>query len=218
MAPVKYIGGNAIQTDAVMRARDPNDYYKTEETCIRGYFKQYPLYIKPKTYLDVGAGDGVWGRTVRSVHPTIDYVAGVELQEEFSLTDARTGYDTWVTADYLSLDTPWDYPGLDEGFDLVGGNPPYKYAEAFFHKSKHYVHRNGVIVFLLRLGFLASERRYDTMWTKGSRPTMVTVLNTRPSFTGDGKTYPGDFAIFNWTFVDGSVVEACEINFCTYDR
>src|SRR5688572_15094115 len=179
---VTYIGGNPIATDAVMRPRDPNDYYKTEEVCIRGYFSQYPLYIKPTSYLDVGAGDGVWGRTVRDIHKDITYVAGVELQEEFSFDKTATrGYDSWITADFLSLGTPWDYPGMETGFSLVGGNPPYKHAEAFFHKSRQFVQSNGVIIFLLRLGFLASERRHDTMWTKGFRPTAVTVLNTRPS-------------------------------------
>ncbi len=124
---------------------------------------------------------------------------------------------SWITGDFLLLEATVIDPHR-QGFDLIATNPPYKHAEDFFFKALDYIKPNARIVFLLRLGFLASERRYKMMWTAGYAPTCVTILNTRPSFTGDGLTYPGDFAMFEWEFEDGVCQEDNRLEYMVYSR
>jgi hypothetical protein len=216
----EYVGGNKIVTDKEMRPRNEFDFYPTEEACIREYFKQFSPNLNPVNVLDPAAGAGVWGRVLRASYPGISYLAGVELQDIFT-NDSAFIYDTWLkNTDFLALDGPWLSNTQHDPvqFDLIATNPPYKTAESFFWKCRSRVSDNGRIVFLLRLGFLASERRFTSMWTTGYAPTTVTVLNTRPSFTGDGKTYPGDFAMFEWCFKDGVCQPDSDIRFMTYAR
>jgi hypothetical protein len=208
MGNTVYLGGNVIETTKVMRERDPFDFYETDEACVEEYFRQYPLPGGPdarKRIIDVGAGRGVWGRVLRRIEPTATLYA-VELQEKFY----DPSYDEWIYGDFREVKLPW--------VDFVVGNPPYKYAEEILHRALNTIYRYGEVILLLRLGFLTSEARYNSLWTKGLAPTSVTVLNTRPSFTGDNKTYPGDFAIFRWSILDCRINAAARINFMTYKR
>jgi hypothetical protein len=192
--PAVYIGGNTIRTRATMQPRAEHDYYRTDPAAIRAYFETHPLRDTgvETVLLDPCAGDGVWGEELIKLYPTA-YIVGVELQEKFA---PPMGYHAWVTKDFLRFNP-------DYAFDAVVANPPFRQAEEFFHKARSVITSNGSIIFLLRLGFLASERRYHSMFSVGLRPTLTTVLNTRPSFTGDGKTYPGDFCMMRWDFTNG---------------
>lgn len=65
----------------------------------------------------------------------------------------------------------------------------------FLEKSMKIVKKNGKVIMLLRLGFLASEKRFNFM--KENPPTDVLVLHKRPSFTGKG-TDAQEYAWFVW--------------------
>lgn len=208
----KYIGGNVIITNKVMRERDPNDFYETEAACVRAYLLSDFIPMWKKNILDTGAGTGVWGKAVKQVCGDCT-ITGVDIQR----FEKPPEYTYWYTADYVSM------PDFD-AFDIILGNPPYKHGEAFLDRSvkllRSYVTGagHGMIIYLLRLGFLASESRFESLWTNGMAPSTVTVLNTRPSFTNDGKTYPGDFAIFRWDFFGRTCDERKSLRFLTYER
>jgi hypothetical protein len=78
-------------------------------------------------------------------------------------------------------------------YDLVVGNPPFHHAQEFVEKAL-IVAQN--VVFLLRLGFLASKRRYE-FWRR-NRPARVFVLPKRPSFSGDGGVDRYDYCFAGW--------------------
>lgn len=211
-----YLGGNPIVTDKVMRERHPFDFYETEPALVLAYFRKidpnlvlFNVSVEERCrILDVGAGRGVWGKALRTLYPYA-FITGIDIQPEF---EQPPEYDRWITADYLTYKT-------DDTFDLIVGNPPYKHAEDFYWKSAILLREKlGDIVFLLRQGFLASRGRFDRMWDRYQKPYRVTVLNTRPSFTADGKTYPDDFCVINWTLKNGIYMGTTELDFMVYDR
>lgn len=206
------VGEIIIQTGTVMRERDADDFYQTDEACLRAYFnhqliEKQKLFLDGSTILDPGCGTGVYGKVLQEFYPN-SYMFGVEKNYERFPNPGY--YDVWIPEDYLTVE------GLSA--HAVIGNPPYKLAEKFFWQALKNIQGHGHINFLLRLGFLESERRYKTMWSCGYKPTNITVLNTRPSFTGNGKTYPTAFAFFDWHFIGGKCDESSQVDFLVYDR
>jgi len=82
---------------------------------------------------------------------------------------------------------------FDRGFDLIVGNPPFHHGQEFVEKALTLA---PVVVFLLRLGFLASLKRWQ-FWTQNP-PAKVFVLPKRPSFTGDGGVDRYDYCFVGW--------------------
>ena len=72
---------------------------------------------------------------------------------------------------------------------LIAGNPPYKLAEEFMLKSLEILAPYGYCMFLLRLAFLASQRRYK-LWTEQVSLQHIGVLSRRPGYTGNGASDP----------------------------
>jgi len=68
-------------------------------------------------------------------------------------------------------------PVIRKAFDLALGNPPYSLAEEFVRAS---LACSEQVIFLLRLAFLASEKR-STFFDEW-RPTSVWVIPQRPAF------------------------------------
>lgn len=208
-----YVGDIAIETDKQMRPRDKDDFYETDPKLIKAYLTQYPLRNYFNVFLDPGCGTGSYGRAIRGLYSNSTIIGvekNVERYEEQLAVD--NPYTNVIREDYL------DFNSGEFTYHCVIGNPPYKYAEEFLHKSISILHGNGTVDFLLRLAFLESERRYESLWTRGLVPTTVTVLNTRPSFTGDGKTYPTAFAFFRWDFIGGRCIQHGKLNFLKYGR
>jgi hypothetical protein len=212
----KFIGGNTIETDAVMRPRAEYDYYRTDPAAIEAYFRKHPIESRLDSVFDPCMGDGVWGVELRKLYPDIGQLTGNDIQRKF-LDDPTciATYDELTCSDFL--ENTWEG---GPGFDLIMANPPFKHAEEFFHQSRRMIDRNGTIVFLVRLGFLASERRHHSMYSDdaGLMPTNITVLSTRPSFTGDNKTYPGDFCILRWKFQNGVCLSYGIVDTLVYER
>lgn len=71
-------------------------------------------------------------------------------------------------------------PELAGRVDLVMSNPPYGAAEAFVRAGLRTVRDGGYVAYLLRLGFLASQRRRELY--RRNMPERVYVLAARPSF------------------------------------
>lgn len=215
MTKTVYVGGTPITTEKQMRARAEHDFYETSACTIEAYLKHENFDFNRAFIIDPGAGNGIFGKVLHNLYPD-SYITGVEKYIENPLHKEQ--YDEWNTLDYEKyFPSPSQYRSLN----VVIGNPPYKIAEEFFWKSYALIQlqQYATIIFLLRLGFLESETRYKSMYSCGFKPSKVTVLNTRPSFTGDGHTYPAAFAFFRWNFWYGDVInDTSELDFLTYDR
>ena len=135
----------------------------------------------------------MWGKEAHKVYPWA-HIAGYDLAQRATLTPE---YSSFTKGDFLTAQNPGYY-------DLVIGNPPYRYAEEFIRQSWDLLNIQGYIVFLLRLPFLASKKRayglYSTM-----KPVACYVLATRPSFTGDGRSDDNEYALFVWQKVNSIV-------------
>ncbi len=179
-----------IPTDKQLRKRDDNDYYPTPiELCVSA-LGLLPDDFKPFSILDPGAGDGVWGRAFRYLYGSNPYLFGVEKRDVPFPQD----YTVWRSNDdYLEH----NFPIWAGGYDLIMGNPPYKIAEEFIDKSLQLVKDGGYILFLFRLAFLESKRRYDKYWNN-IKPKEVSVLVNRISFTGDKKSDDTAYALYLW--------------------
>jgi hypothetical protein len=86
-------------------------------------------------------------------------------------------------------------------FDFILTNPPYNKAEEFIKASLEVA---PTVAMLLRINFLASQKRRDFLAT--TRPAIY-VLPNRPSFTGAG----GDMTEYAW-FVFGDAAVAGQID------
>lgn len=187
-----------IRTDKELRERDPNDFYPTPyELCREALIKFRDLYgwdSSYKTILDPGAGNGVWGKAFSENLGIENHLYGVDIRD-IDREDLIYKNYSWYygNTDYLT-----DCEDLGSYFDLIMGNPPYKYAEEFVRKSWDLLDDDGYIVFLLRLAFLEGQRRHSNFYTKGFKPDRVLVLPRRPSFTGNRKTDATAYAIYIW--------------------
>lgn len=76
--------------------------------------------------------------------------------------------------------------------DLIITNPPFSKASDFIEYA---MPRCKTLILLLRLNFLASQKRYPLF--KENKPDALFVLSKRPSFNGKG-TDNADYAWFVW--------------------
>lgn len=90
--------------------------------------------------------------------------------------------------DFLTWEPPLGY--VDHVTTVIT-NPPFHSAEAFIRRARQ-LFPHADLVFLVRLGFLASEKRVQ-LWRDLGAPD-VNVLPNRPSFTSDGGTDSSDYA------------------------
>ncbi len=173
-----------ILTTAQLPERRPYDRYPTPEWLAEAALDL--IETPPEWVLDVGAGNGVWGRAAQHKWP-LARIYGVEIQDS-PWPDA---YNYWHIGDFLQYDIM--------SYDLIMGNPPYKDAEAFIDHAQGLLRRGGEIVFLLRLAFLEGQKRRDGLFKRWP-PRHVAICSRRPSFNEDGKgTNATAFAVMCWT-------------------
>lgn len=173
------------------KARDqraPGDFYQTPQALADAMAVRLPEPgLDPKTHepclsfglrvLDPCAGNGVFGRSIRTFRPKATL-------HEIDVSPQGPGIEM---LDFFSL-------GCTEGriFDVIIGNPPYSLAEQFI---RHALSLAPEVHFLLRLNFLEGQKR-RAFW-KEHPVSHVAVLSRRPSFTGKG-TDATAYAVFVW--------------------
>lgn len=182
-----------IMTEKKMRPRDARDFYPTPIGLIEAALEQVDTRVldghsRALKILDPGAGLGVWGFAARKRWPQ-SQVTGLE----YYLTERPPFYGDWLIQDYTKSTLP------DQSFDIVMGNPPYKFAEAFLRQALR--QSRCYVLYLLRLGFLEGQSRMKDLWYNHP-PTRVWVLGKRPSFTGNKKTDATAYAMYLWDKLD----------------
>lgn len=87
------------------------------------------------------------------------------------------------------------YVNLRGKFDVIATNPPFSHAEQFLRRSFELLDPHGVMVYLLRLAIVGSEKR---MWIwKEHPPVEIATFIRRISFDGVSTDY-SEYACFFW--------------------
>lgn len=127
--------------------------------------------------LETSAGDGRFiehsplpGESAYVACDTTDYSRGAAYQHSNV---------HFVHGDFLSHDVQQQVLSMAP-YDLIIGNPPYSLAEEFVRASLDLLANGGVLVQLLRTGFLESRKRIE--FHASHQPNHVYFLSERPSF------------------------------------
>lgn len=81
-------------------------------------------------------------------------------------------------------------------FDLIIGNPPFTYCLDHVKKGLSLLSENGYLIFLLRLGFFATDTRYELL-NKHQLPIECHVCVQRPKFINNSSDSQ-EYGIFVW--------------------
>jgi len=168
-------------------------FYPTELTLINAALREFiPIWGNIDSILDIGAGDGRWGK-IASVVYMPKYVVGVDIRnlpkpQKFTDWHPRTDFLEWQP---------------EQKIDLILSNPPYHIAEEIIRHAWPMLARGGTMMMLLRLSFQAGVTRGEELWQE-IPPSFVAVCSRRPSFYGRG-TNGTDYGVFVWErSLDGS--------------
>ncbi len=164
------------------------DFYETPAWCVQRLLARFePPGERGGPWLEPAAGNGAIIKAVNERYG-VSWQA-IELRKEcrsalYEIVPERT----FVTVgDFLTMEKFAYYP------DIVITNPPYNLAEDFIRRSAK-LFPTSMQIFLLRLNFLASQKRQP--WLSAWVPD-VYVLPRRPAFK-NGRTDSCEYAWFVW--------------------
>jgi hypothetical protein len=109
-----------------------------------------------------------------------------------SLVKATKGRGEVRIEDFLYGEKSLADIGKAQKYSVALGNPPFRIAMEFVQRALEVA---DTVAFLLRLNFLASEKRNAFMRAHAPH---VFVLPNRPSFSGDGSTDSPEYGWFIW--------------------
>lgn len=189
-----------IQTSKPLQPRRDYDFYETPIELCRAALRKY---VSPKfmgNILDPGCGNGNWGKAIASyIDKNNYYLAGIDIRKEVEIPVEI--YDDLAIGDFINYRNLKMRDELQDTafpqFDLIIGNPPYKYAEEFIRQSFELLKDGGKMIFLLRLAFLEGQVRGKDLW-KNFPPVEVAISSRRVSFTNNGKSDNTAYAIYCW--------------------
>ena len=168
--------------------RSPYDFYPTPESAFEALYNADRLnWCFMHKILEPCAGDGNLVRFIKAREPQ-KYVWANELDKEHQPQLETSGANHYSYNDFLTM------PASPEYYNMIITNPPFSLAQPILEKVlDEWCPERAVM--LLRLNFLASQRRKE-FWQK-HLPSCIYVLSKRPSFTGSG-TDSQDYAWFVW--------------------
>lgn len=166
--------------------RRPGDFYPTPQVAVFELLEELaPHLMRGGLVVDPAAGRGNLLDAVEIQDPSYKRL-GIEINPEH-VQYVRKAHPC-IEADYLADWAYFDSP------TLIISNPPYSLAQEFVTKMLDDRGPYTTTAVLLRLGFLASQKRYE--WWLKNGCSALRVLSHRPSFTGDGKTDNSDYGWF----------------------
>ena len=194
-----------IHSKTPTRERPKHDVYETPYDVAYSALQYLtPREYEPDTVLDIGAGNGVWGKAYRdrfdkywdrqAVDEGKDILTGVEIRDLFQ----PNAYTHWHRG--FDLLAPYQRQ-IQSQFDIVIGNPPYNKAEECVRFALSRKPRE--VLMLLKLSFLESQKRGNNLF-KEFPPYAVYVSMRRISFFKTEKSSTGDYAtaLFHWKRYD----------------
>lgn len=168
--------------------RRDKDFYETPAWCVRALLAS--VQLPGGRWLEPAAGTGAIVRAVLKHRHDVSFgVCDIDETHEDALENA--GAALVRIADFIKIESFHKVPATPF-YSVAVGNPPYLLAREFVEAC---LRRAPVVVMLLRLNWLASQKRNQFL---RDNPPSVYVLPRRPCFTGDGKTDATDYAWFIW--------------------
>ena len=178
------------------RLGGPDDFYETPawavERLVERTMRPTVFTEKPAHWFEPTAGDGAIIQAVNKYLGRAQKWTAVECRATAYEQLAQLGADAFI-ADYLNWSPT---PAMVEATEVVITNPPFALAEEVIRRAcVQFPH--AMKCFLVRLGFLASEKRLSLWASFGAAPS-VYVLPNRPSFVPSGKTDSADYCWLVW--------------------
>jgi hypothetical protein len=187
--------------------RREGDFYPTPQDVADRIVRsvdRHDLIMPGARVLEPSAGDGAFVRAVRERQPEAKIMA-VEPDPRHRHTLAEFTMHVWPH----SLE---EFTHTREAcYDLVIGNPPYNLAAEHVRLCLDLLAPQGRLVFLLRLGFLASKGRRKLF--AEHPPERVDVLAERPSFSW---TWTCPACETKFTTLPGAHFETCPNPACAW--
>ena len=173
---------------AAEKGRAAHDFYPTPEPlalkCCEALKESGLALYRPSLILEPSCGSGPFVRSARTMWP----------RAEARAFDIRPDAAEFFGPEFECRNSLSDWGCRP---DVVLGNPPFDAAEAHIRCALEQVARGGVVAFLLRLGFMASEERIP--FFREHPLAALAPIPQRPSFTSDGKTDGADYGLFVWS-------------------
>lgn len=162
------------------------DFWPTPGWCVSALLESCPPPVDA-CILEPCAGDGAIVRVLVDAGYTVD---AVELREEERERLERSGARHVAIYDFLDM--------VVCGRSSIVTNPPFSLGLQFADKCLDLIDAGvvGYVALLLRLAVLGSGP-WASFW-RANRPTGIRPLCRRPSFSGDGKTAPENYAWIIW--------------------
>lgn len=194
-------GRKKHMNNAGQEQRDPFDFYPTPSWCVHRFLEAASKRLPVGDWIEPTAGDGAIIRSVKSFGNGYETVKwhSVEIQDRFENSLKEISQEVFI-GDYANYNYLATTNINQTKAKVCITNPPYKEAEKIIKQAKKH---SNTVAMLLRLNFLASERRQK--WIKADTPD-VFVLPNRPSFRGKGSDAT-EYAWFVWdTFSTGKII------------
>lgn len=191
MTEAIYAYNNAIKHGAPIQVKQPFELYATPQPLVNYAINRFAPKESRKI-LDLGSNDGRWGEAAALHVDRVDMLCGVDIRP----LAKRKPFTHWLTLDYgLPMLRRLEMQGMT--FGLVVSNPPFSLAENFIRAAWDMLLPGGVMIFLLPLSFLASEKRRCGLWLD-LPPLGVYQLNPRVNYEGHGNGQPRIDALYVW--------------------
>ncbi len=168
--------------------RHTSDFYKTPSWTTQLILPHLPIKKGITKILEPAGGDGGVVDELLKYGCLPHQITGVEI--DYGLSNELDGKCNKIHADFLKLDPIKDNLANQ---DIVITNPPYRLAKEFITHSMNFIHEDGIVVMLLRLNFLGSQKRKQ-FWRENGAD--IKVLSRRPSFKKGGS----DATEYGWFF------------------
>lgn len=169
-------------------SRGGNDYYVTPvddiNTFLQEFKKDSNINYNELKILDPCAGGDI---KHRMSYPEAFKKNGMYIMDTI---DIREDSRADIKNDYLKCNVEENY------YDMIITNPPFNKAEKIINKALKDVDDDGIVIMLLRLNFLGSQKR-KKFWDI-NKPSFIYVHRKRMSFRDDNKTDSIEYAHFVW--------------------
>ncbi len=201
------------KAEGAKTVRNDEDTYLTPPRCALVLASLIELHADDLT-LEPSAGSGSFVVATHQAHGLV--ITAVEKRRE-----AAPALRTCIPGHEVAVRTCRFEDVLEPNrYDAILGNPPYVKAQAHVEHALYLLRRDGLLGFLLRINFLASQERYE--FFRRFPPWRVYVLRERPDFTGEGgdateyafmvwrKGYTGD-TVTRWVSWKDEALSAADI-------